>query len=285
MHSVDPLEDKARRFAELHKQTEILVLPNAWDAASARIFEEAGFPAIGTSSAGIAFALGYPDGEVVPWAEHLDVLRRIVRAVGVPVTADIESGYSEFAEQLANVVMDVMNAGIVGINLEDANPRAGDGQDALFSLAEQISRIRTIRRTVSRGPFRLFLNARTDAYWLRLGHPSERIHLAIERAAAFVEAGADGVFVPGLNEPAAIAELTSAVKAPVNILGGQGVPSVPELERLGVKRVSVGSGPMRAAMGYTRRVAEELQNRGTYRLITDGSVSYADANRLFRHSD
>jgi 2-methylisocitrate lyase-like PEP mutase family enzyme len=286
MHSVDALEEKARRFAELHKQTEILVLPNAWDVASARIFEEAGFPAIGTSSAGIAFALGSPDGEVLPWAEHLDALRRIVRAVRVPVTADIESGYSEFTEQLANVITDVMEAGIVGINLEDGNPRAGDdGRDALFSLAEQISRIRTIRRTVSRGAFRLFLNARTDAYWLGLGHPSERIHLAIERAAAFVEAGADGVFVPGLNDPAAIAQLTNAVKAPVNILGGQGVPSVPELQRLGVKRVSVGSGPMRAAMGHTRRVAEELKNRGTYRLITDGSVSYADANRLFKHSE
>jgi 2-methylisocitrate lyase-like PEP mutase family enzyme len=285
MHSPDGLEEKARRFAELHKQTEILVLPNAWDAASARIFEEAGFPAIGTSSAGIAFALGYPDGEVLPWPEHLDALRRIVRAVSVPVTADIESGYSEFTEQLAKVVMDVMKAGIVGINLEDGNPRARNGQDVLFSLAEQISRIRTIRRTVCRGSFRLFLNARTDAYWLGLGHPSERIHLAIERAAAFVEAGADGVFVPGLNDPAAIAQLTGAVKAPVNILGGQGAPSVAELERLGVKRVSVGSGPMRAAMGYTRRVAEELQNRGTYRLITDGSVSYADANRLFKRSD
>src|SRR5437879_4151341 len=103
MQSLDALEEKARHFAELHKKTEILVLPNAWDAASARIFEEAGFPAIGTSSAGIAFALGYPDGEVLPWAEHLDALRRIVRAVGVPVTADIESGYSEFSEQLANV--------------------------------------------------------------------------------------------------------------------------------------------------------------------------------------
>jgi 2-methylisocitrate lyase-like PEP mutase family enzyme len=284
MVPVDALEDKARRFAELHKQTEILVLPNAWDAASARIFEDAGFPAIATSSAGIAFALGYPDGEILPWAEHLDALRRIVRAVGVPVTADIESGYGEFTGQLANVVTDVMNAGIVGINLEDANPRTGNGQNALFSLAEQISRIRTIRKTAYRGSFRLFLNARTDAYWLGLGHPSERIHLAIERAEAFVEAGADGVFVPGLNDPAAIAQLTRAVKAPVNILGGQGVPSVPELERLGVKRVSVGSGPMRAVMGYTRRVAEELRNRGTYRLITDGSISYPEANRLFKRS-
>jgi 2-methylisocitrate lyase-like PEP mutase family enzyme len=277
---VDSLADKARQFSELHKQTSILILANAWDAASARIFEEAGFPAIGTTSAGIAFSLGYPDGQEVPWADHLAVLRRIARAVDIPVTADIEAGYSTDREQLAKVIADVIDAGLVGINLEDARPGPGH-RDPLFSLAEQISRIRTVKRTATRESLPLFLNARTDSFLLAVGDPAQRLQSTIERAVAFVEAGADGVFVPGLRDAATIEQLTRAVKAPLNILAGQGVPSAPELQQLGVKRVSVGSGPMRAAMGHTRRIADELRNTGTYRLFTEGAVSYPEANQLF----
>ncbi len=277
---VDSLADKARQFSELHKQAGILVLPNAWDAASARIFEEAGFPAIGTTSAGIAFSLGYPDGQEVSWPDHLSVLRRIARAVDIPVTGDIEAGYSSDKEQLSKIIVDVVRAGLVGINLEDARPGLGH-RDPLFSLAEQISRIRTIRKTATREGLRLFLNARTDSFLLAVGDPAQRLQSAMERVVAFVEAGADGVFVPGLKDAAIIAQLTKAVKAPLNILAGQGVPSVPELQELGVKRVSVGSGPMRAAMGQTRRIADELRNTGTYRLFTEGAVSYPEANQLF----
>jgi 2-methylisocitrate lyase-like PEP mutase family enzyme len=277
---LDSQATKALRFAALHKQREILILPNAWDAASARIYEDMGFPAIGTTSAGIAFSLGYPDGEQAPWAEQFSVIRRIVRSVKIPVTADIEAGYGD----LPAVIRDVIAAGIVGVNLEDAYT-GPDPDDVLYSVAEQISRIRIVKRIADDCGIPLFLNARTDAFWLAVGPPDQRLQTAIDRVEAFVLAGADGVFVPGLNDPAMIAELTKAAGAPVNILGSVGVPPVPELHRLGVKRVSVGSGPMRSAMGQTRRVAEELRRTGTYDAITAGSVSYADANRLFADSN
>ena len=268
---MDSLSEKSRLFAGLHHQHDILILPNAWDAASARIFEQAGFPAIGTTSAGIAFSLGFPDGERVPWPEHLEVLRCILRSVTVPMTADIEGGYGD----LARVIRDVAAAGIAGVNLEDVQPEPNDG-DVLFSVAEQISRIRKVKQAS------LFLNARTDVFWLAVGPAEQRLQLTIHRVKAFVEAGADCVFVPGLHDPGMIAEITSAAGAPVNILGGVGVPSIPELQKLGVKRVSVGSGPMRSAMGHTWRIAEELRTKGTYESIIDGAISYADANRLFR---
>ncbi len=253
-------------FAALHRQPEILILPNAWDAASARIFEEAGFAAVGTSSGGLAFSLGYPDGGQAPWPEHLEVLRRIARSVQVPVTADIEAGYGD----LGRVLQDVVSAGVVGVNLEDAEA------DVVSNLADQCNRIREAKQ------FPLFLNARTDVFLLRVGPEEQRLELAIHRVRAFVEAGADCVFVPGLTDPGMIAELTRAAGAPVNILAGAGVPSIPELQQLGVKRVSVGSGPMRSAMGHTRRVAEALRTGGGYEGMVDGAVSYADANRMFR---
>ncbi len=253
-------------FAALHHQSEILILPNAWDAASARIFEEAGFPAVGTSSAGIAFSLGYPDGGQMPWPEHLQVLRNIVRAVRIPVTADIEAGYGD----LARVVRDVAAAGIAGVNLEDAQA------DVLLEMEEQCRRIRETKQAP------LFVNARTDVFWLAVGPVEQRLELAIHRVKAFVDAGADCVFVPGLSDAGMIGELTAAAGAPVNILAGAGVPSVQELHQLGVKRVSVGSGPMRSAMGHTRRLAQMLRTTGTYEGIIDGAVPYAEANRMFR---
>ena len=143
-------------------------------------------------------------------------------------------------------------------------------------MDEQTARIREAKLAP------LFVNPRTDVFWLAVGPVEQRLQLTIHRVKAFVEAGADCVFVPGLSDPAMIAELTSAAGAPVNILGGAGVPGIPELQKLGVKRVSGGSGPMRAAMGHTRRLAEELLRNGDYRSILDGAISYADANQLFR---
>ncbi len=265
-----PETDKVRRFAELHRQSDILILPNAWDAASARLFEIAGFPAIGTTSGGIAFTLGYPDGEQAPWPEHLAVIRNVSRCVNVPVTADIESGYGD----LTRVVQDLIAAGVVGVNLEDAHPGQGHA-DPLFGLEEQVERVRLVKQTG------LFVNARTDTFLLEVGHPELRLQFAIERVKAFVAAGADCVFVPGLREPGMISEIVLAAGAPVNILGGVGVPSPQELTALGVKRVSVGSGPMRSAMGHTRRVAEDLRTGIGYGLMVNGAVSYADANGLF----
>ena len=149
-------------------------------------------------------------------------------------------------------------------------------REKIFNLDEQTARIREAKLAP------LFVNPRTDVFWLAVGPVEQRLQLTIHRVKAFVEAGADCVFVPRLNDPGMIAELTAAVGAPVNILGGLGVPSVPQLQQLGVKRVSVGSGPMRSAMGHTRRLAEVLRTAETYECVVDGAVPYADANRMFR---
>lgn len=248
------------RFRRLHRGKRILVLPNAWDAASARLFEEAGFPAVGTSSAGIAFSLGYPDGEQVPLAEMTAAVARIVRAVRVPVTADLEAGYGD----VGRAVRAVAQAGAVGINLEDG-PR---------DSREQVDRLRHARRAGGR----IFINARTDVYW----SGSKSFEETVDRCRAYVQAGADGVFVPGVRDAKTIRALALTVGAPLNILAGAGVPPVAQLEKLGVARVSVGSGPMRASMGLVRRIAGELSGRGTYGSILEGAVAYAEANAMFR---
>jgi 2-methylisocitrate lyase-like PEP mutase family enzyme len=244
----------------------MLVLPNAWDAASARVLEEAGFPALGTSSGGIAFSLGFPDGQNAPFGEMVEAVRRIVRAVRVPVTADLESGYGD----VEGSVRAVLRAGAVGLNLEDS-----DG-GRLLDLSEQVDRIRRARRAAGRVP--IVLNARTDGYWLGKASFLE----TVERCGAYRKAGADCLFVPGLRDPKTIRALVLTVGAPLNVLAGPGVPSLPRLEALGVARVSLGSGPMRSSLGRVRRIAGELSHRGTYRSMVEGAVSYREANALFR---
>jgi len=264
--------EKISRFRKLHLGPRILVLANASDAASARIFEKAGFSAIGTSSAGVAFSLGYPDGQRIPQAEMLAAVSRIVRAVSIPVSADVESGYGD-AVATARALAD---AGAVGMNLEDF-----PGQN-LQSLVDFSTQIRLIEKV--RGASDLVINARTDIYLMGIGDPATRFERTVERANAYRKAGADCVFVPGVGDAETIGKLTRAIEAPINILGTAGVPPIYELERLGVARVSVGSGPMRAAMGLIERIAKELFEHGTYAVMTEGAMSYADANHLFDKS-
>ncbi len=263
------MSDKTAILRKLHAGPKILVLPNAWDAASARIFETAGFPAIATTSAGVANSLGYPDGESVSRDEMLDVVRRIVESVSIPVTADVESGYGDpLATALA-----VVDAGAAGMNLEDST---GDRPDALADIADQCRSIAAIRARTS-----LVINARTDIFLASVGDPATRLPRAIERLNAYRDAGADCLFAPGVRDPETIASLAGALNGPLNILAVAGTPPVAELQRLGVCRVTIGSGAMRATMGLTQRIARELLERGAYSSFTDGAMSFADANRLF----
>jgi 2-methylisocitrate lyase-like PEP mutase family enzyme len=258
------------RFRELHKGPGILVLPNAWDAASARIFEKAGFPAIATTSAGVAASLGFADGEHIPVATMLEAVGRIVSTVSVPVTADMESGYGDTADKVAATAKAVIAAGAIGMNIEDG---AGD-------MALQIEKIQAIRRAADSAGIPLVINARTDVYLRQKGDPGGRFDDTVRRAGAYGKAGADCVFVPGVTDAATIGRLTAAIDGPVNILAVSGAPPVAELERLGVRRVSVGSGPMRATLALTTRIARELLDAGTYTSFTD-AVAYADVYRLF----
>jgi 2-methylisocitrate lyase-like PEP mutase family enzyme len=280
---------KASRLLELHHGTSPLVLINAWDAASAAMVEHCGLPAVATSSAALANALGFADGQHLPWAQMLEAVARICRAVKVPITADIESGFAVDAKALETSIRQIIQAGAVGVNLEDVMPaQAGIRHGSpLFPLAEQVERIQAARRAATAAGIHLVINARTDAYWQAGVAPADALRNTLERGQAYLQAGADCVFVPGLRHLEHIRTVVDHCqhvhrKAAVNILAGPGVPPIPELAKLGVKRVSYGSGPHRAAMGLLRRMADEAKSSGTYQALTEGAVPYEEINGLFQ---
>ena len=273
-------QDLAASFRQLHLPgaDRILVLPNAWDAMSARLVEAAGASAIATTSAGVSWALGYPDGQGLTREAMLDAVRRIVAAVRVPVTADVESGYGEGSpDDVAATARGVIAAGGVGINLEDSPGR--DGAPMLDS-GVQAARIAAARAAASEAGVDLFINARIDTYVKKVGADGDRFAETVRRARAYVAAGADGVFVPLVTDADTIRRLAAAVGAPLNVIGGPGVPNIGELRALGVARVSVGPGLARAVMAQIRHAATELLGPGTYDALRD-QVTSADANALF----
>ena len=273
MSNLNDQRSKADAFRAMHHAGKTLLLANAWDVASARVLEGAGFPAIATTSAGIAFSLGYPDGQRIPREQMLERVAQIARAVKVPVTADVEAGYGDRPEDAATTARAAMAAGAVGMNLEDAR---NDPEHPLVDLPLQLEKIAAVRDAVG---VHVVLNARTDVYLKQVGTPENRYDEALRRLAAFRDAGADCVFVPGLQDAEAIGRLVRDLRCPVNILVGPGFPSVPELEKLGVARVSVGSSAMRATLGLLRRIAEELRGSGTYSAL-ENAPSFADVNRM-----
>src|SRR5579862_8429713 len=273
-------KNKADTFRALHAGNDVLLLPNVWDVGSARIVEECGFPAVATTSAGIAFSLGYADGQKISKEEMFAAVARIARAVKVPVTADVESGYGPRPEDAAQTARAMIKAGAVGMNLEDAT---ADANPPLAELSAQLEKIHAVREAAAGLGVPLVLNARTDVYLLQVGDPADRYDEAVRRLSAFRNAGADSVFVPGLRDVATIRRLVADLRCPVNILAVPGSPSVPELKKLGVARVSLGSGPMRATLGLLRRLAEEVKTSGTYTAM-EVSPSHAEMNELMNSS-
>jgi 2-methylisocitrate lyase-like PEP mutase family enzyme len=269
---------KARIFQQLHLGPEILVIANAWDAASARMFEEAGVKAVGTGSAGIAFSHGYPDNEFIPRRVILDATREIVAGVQVPVTADILTGLGRTLEEAAATVKEVIAMGAVGINLEDGSE---EGSPHLFDVDFQCEKIRAICAAANEAGVPIVVNARTDSYWLKLGEDKQRLAESIARANRYREAGAHCLFVPAVVDKASIQTLVKEIAGPINILTVPGCPPIPELRQLGVRRVSEGSGPMRATMMLARHIAKELLATGTYTRFHNDAIPYAEANRLF----
>jgi 2-methylisocitrate lyase-like PEP mutase family enzyme len=243
-------------FRARHTAGELLVLPNAWDAASARLVEKAGAEAVATTSAGVAWSLGVPDGDRLDPAEAVAAVARIVRAVGVPVTADIEGGYGD----VAATVRGVRDAGAAGVNVEDG-------------LSRQPRRIAEARAAAGE---ELFVNARIDTFLLSAGDLEETVARALE----YVDAGADGVFVPGVSDEAVIAELVERIPAPLNVMAGPGAPPVAALAKLGVRRVSVGPAIAAAAYSLASAAAVEVLTHGTYEL-SRAELTYGDLNACF----
>jgi 2-methylisocitrate lyase-like PEP mutase family enzyme len=268
---------KAEQLRKLHSGPKMLVLPNAWDIASARIIEDLGFPAIATTSAGIAATLGYPDGQKISRDEMLGVVARIAKAVHLPVTADVEAGYGVTVDDMTQTVKAVVAAGAVGINLEDVT---SSDESSQVDLALQLDKIRAIRKATESLGVPLVLNARTDIYLIPIGPPESRFERTVERLRAYREAGADCLFAPGLRDAETIAKLVRALNGPLNILITTGAPTLRELEKMGVARASAGSGVMRATLGLTRRIAKEMMEAGTYTAMLDGAVPFAQMNEM-----
>lgn len=268
-------QDKARAFRSLHTGP-ILVLPNAWDVASARLIEQAGAAAIATTSAGVSWSLGVPDGQHLESHTAVAALTRMIQAVQVPLTADIEGGYSRDLDGLADVVRNVVAAGAVGVNLEDAGPQ---GTGSLLDVREQSTRINVARQAAIDAGMDLFINARTDTYLRDGGDPGKRFADTLHRAEAYLAAGADGIFVPGVVDSATIGELARGINAPLNVMAGPAAPNVSQLADLGVARVSVGMAIAQAAYALTRRAAAELLTTGSYHQLT-GALEYGELNAL-----
>ena len=268
---------RAQAFRKMHESPPALLLPNAWDAVSARLFEESGFRAVATTSGGLAWSLGYPDGEGAPWATVLAATRRIVRAVNVPVSADIESGFGATSSIVFNNVREIIAAGVVGINIEDSDLHV---KGTLRSLDDAVERIRAARTAAEEAGVPIVINARTDVFHVNAGEASARPAEALRRANAYLEAGADCIFLFGHPELPVVAELAKSIKAPVNIVGRAGMPGMKELEALGVARVSTASGISMVALAAVRNVARSLLEAGTFDAMTS-DVKRADLQQWF----
>jgi 2-methylisocitrate lyase-like PEP mutase family enzyme len=267
-------QTKGERFAQLHRKGDPLLLANAWDAASAAVIQAAGAKAIATTSSGVAWAMGVPDGGVLGPRELGPALARIVAAVTVPVSADIEDGYGPQPQHVAETVRAVVDAGAVGINLED---RAG-GQRELFTPIEQAARIAAARTAAAERDSPLWINARTDTYLAGIGDPADRLALTLRLAAVYADAGADSLFVPGAIDPQTVAALAEG-PLPLNIMVWTGAPPVADLAALGVARISLGGAIAEAAYGLADRAAREMFTAGTYDQ-TAGGLPYATLNGL-----
>lgn len=271
------IQRKAVYFRELH-QRRPLILPTAWDAASARAMELAGASAIATTSAGVSWALGRGDGQMLQRDEMIQVVRWIVEAVTIPVTADIEGGYGTGSVQdIAETIRAVIDAGVVGVNLEDS-----PGVDGALLLDPDIhaERIRTARATAASIGVDLVINARTDVYLFAVGAPETRLGEAVRRANSYRDAGADCLFVPGVIDAETIGRLVDSINGPVNIMAMPGAPTVPQLGELGVARVSFGPALMQAALTMMQKMFSELLDRGTYKTL-ESSLPFATVNGWF----
>jgi 2-methylisocitrate lyase-like PEP mutase family enzyme len=268
---------KARAFRKMHDRRNILVLANAWDVVTARLFVRLEFAAVATTSGGVAWSLGYPDGECAPLADVVAATGRIARAVDVPVTADIEAGYGATPEDVADTVRAIIEAGAVGINLEDGLHTSG----ALRPLDAVAERIRAAREAAAAAGVPIVINARTDTYMLKYGaSEAERFDETVHRANAYLAAGADCIFPIGLGDSAVLGALVKTLDAPINVATRPGFPSVAELARLGVARVSTATRFATLALSAVEHAAKELRERGQFE-SPGGALTHPDVQRLF----
>ena len=268
--------EKAEDFRSLHDRRDVLVLPNAWDVPSARVFEDEGFPAVATSSAGMLVSLGYPDGEEIPSKDFDAAIRRIARVLSVPLSADVVAGFGDTPEGVASRVRAVIRAGAVGINIEDFVHSA----KKLLPVEKQKAKLKELVRLREALKVPFVINARTDALRYAPGNDGEKLEEAIRRAEAYRDLGVDCVYPMGLTDAESISKFVGALGFPTNVMVRKGLPTVPELKRLGVARVSFGPAASYAAMGLLRRASREVLQKGTYGSLVEGAITFDELNSL-----
>lgn len=265
---------KADAFRGMHRG-DLLLLPNAWDALSARVFEDAGARAVATTSAAVSWSLGRPDGERIPWSDFLAAIERIAQAVRVPVTADIESGFAASTAGLVANVRDVVRAGAVGINLEDSDIES----QALVTMAQACEAVAAAREAGRLEGVPLVVNARVDAY-LRAGGSRDAFEETLERGRAYLQAGADCIYPIGLADLGEIRRLVAALGAPVNVIGRPGMPTIAELRAAGVARVSTATTPALYVAGALKSAMRTLEKTGSFDHFAS-DYAYPDMQALF----
>ena len=276
-------KEKAEMFLKFHQDKEMLVLLNSWDTGSSKLVEACGYKAIATTSMGIAASLGYPDCQIITVSEMIQVITGIVNAVQVPVTVDIEAGYGNNPDEIIESVKKFIATGIVGINIEDSIELSPDLVDEM-EFCERISAIRALSDSLG---FHLVINARTDSFYTSSGSQQEKLAESIKRGNKYREAGADCIFVQPVWEKEMIRTLVKEINAPINILSNPGnaaglPPSVRELQDLGVARLSMGSGLMKATLALMKKVADELSEKGTYTVLSDALTPLPDAALAYK---
>jgi len=269
-------KDKAEDFRGLHHGKRILILPNAWDVPSARVFENEGFPAVATSSAGLMVSLGYRDGEVIGRNEFVSAVERIAKVLSVPLSVDIVAGFGKTTEEVVATVKAILRAGGIGINIEDF----AHSTKKLFPAERQVENVKAIRRLGDSVGVPLVINARTDALRFASGDEEAKFDEAVRRAIAYRDAGADCVYPMGLTEAVSIKRFVKELDFPINVMVRKGLPAVNELERLGVARVSFGPSASYAAMGLLKRASKEALEKGTYENLVEGAIAFDELNSL-----
>lgn len=265
----------AEKLQELHKNNKMFVIPNAWDVASAYIYEKQGFSAVATTSAGISYSLGYPDGEKISLEDLVYLTKKIFNRINIPLSVDFERGYSENIQNVKENAEKLVKAGAVGFNIED-----GQTDGTLSSVELQIAKIRALCELKKELNVDFVINARTCAYWLNIGNEDTKLKTSIERCNEFKKAGADCIFVPGAIDKETIKKLVRNIDAPLNIILNNKFNDFKELNQIGVRRLSVGSGPVRYIYSKTIELAQNLYNGNTEEILVS-CFSYAQANEYF----
>lgn len=262
--------EKASLLKSLHHGDDILIFPNIWDPASALLLESCGYPAVATASAAIAYANGYQDGEQIPFASVLPILSRIVKVVDVPVSADIESGYSLEPLEFEANIRSLIDTGIAGINIEDSNPKA----NVLLPIETQVERLKIIRKVADEVGVHLFINARIDVF-LKPSQlsPEAKLEETIKRGKAYTEAGADCLFPALVKEENAIRTLVNTFELPINIILMPGVPEINVLKELGVARVSFGPNFIKANLLATKTLMQNILSNPSHTPITENVIN------------